>query len=479
MKLGIWQNENAFLDQVSKLGDSGGVFIASELSDSIAGLETKYIQQDDDWDYYNKTKSPTLAELKDWHNPEIRTGNKRSYFSPIVSHGADFRNEWKHTALHLKNSAKSLGGTDAVQFAMRNRDAVSLNVFITSRELDKKNLNDVNENALKVELIDEKQLQNIGTWNQDLCCKEINKNDPIWKRIQWVDRTGRINREFREPIMMYQLKMLGLQDKNITFNTDKSGEGSWKGTSEHIAQILEGTLLTTEEYITTNDWQSKRYTEIARALGKNELRIRDIKRYDGGAFKQNQLRQKKMYDPFIVRKAERKAKAGYRDTKNGDDLAYMIKKLITEDMTITQFEFKNTDAYQWLCKYENRILFNDIMEFEQLTMLRITADFKARPLVWLEKYLTKHDFNCVLARPDKTKIKEARKKAEKENRKAFLEWKAEEKGKEESFRGLTNLSIVHYLQFLISNKRYSELDESLKELRLMYDEYILEISPYK
>ena len=88
--------------------------------------------------------------------------------------------------------------------------------------------------------------------------------------------------------------------------------------------------------------------------------------------------------------------------------------------------------------------------------------------------------NCVLTRPDKTKITEARKRAEKENRKAFQTWKALEKSKprEQRYRQLTNLSIVHYLQFLISNKRYSELDESLKELRLVYDESILEISPY-
>ena len=392
MNVGIWQNENAFLDRVAKLGDNGGVFIASELSDAITGLETKYIQGDDDWDYHNKTKTPTLEELKDWHNPKLKAGAKRSYFSPIVSHGADFRNEWKHTALHLKNSSKSIGGTDAVQFAMRNRDAVSIDIFATSRELDKKNLDLVKQNALKVETINEKQLQNIGTWNRDRCCKEIDQNDPIWKRIKWVDMTGAINREFREPIIMYQLKMLGLKDENITLNTNSSGEGAWKSTEEYYEQIIEGRLLTTEEYITTNDWQNKRYTEIARELGKDKIGMKDIKRYDGGAFKQNQLRQKKMYDPFIVRQAERKAKEGYRDRKIGDDVAYMIKKLITEDMTITQFEFKHTDIFIWLCNYENRMLFNDIMEFEQLSMLKITGDFKAKPLVWLEKYLTKHDF---------------------------------------------------------------------------------------
>ena len=53
------------------------------------------------------------------------------------------------------------------------------------------------------------------------------------------------------------------------------------------------------------------------------------------------------------------------------------------------------------------------MRNENLPELCITVDDKQCPLKWLKRYLTKHNFYCVIYRPDKERKSELTKKAEK------------------------------------------------------------------
>ena len=67
------------------------------------------------------------------------------------------------------------------------------------------------------------------------------------------------------------------------------------------------------------------------------------------------------------------------------------------------------------------------MRDEYLPELCITSDDNACPLKWLERYLTKHNFYCVIYRPSKDKKAEIRKSAEKSCKKEYTDWKQAQK----------------------------------------------------
>ena len=112
--------------------------------------------------------------------------------------------------------------------------------------------------------------------------------------------------------------------------------------------------------------------------------------------------------------------------------------------------------------------------------LCITADDKAKPLNWLKKYLTAHNYDCEIYKPSKEKKAQVRKLAENSMKEEYAEWKEGQKElpKEERFRELTNQRIEHYLEFLITNKRHKELTKEMNELRLISDTWNMSIKDY-
>jgi hypothetical protein len=188
-----------------------------------------------------------------------------------------------------------------------------------------------------------------------------------------------------------------------------------------------------------------------------------------------------MFDPYVVREAK---SGGSIQNRKWNNYQNWIRKFIEDkmDKQITQFEFECSWVWQQLLKNKTEV--NAVMEYQQLSDLKITVDDKVKPLHWLKRYLVKHDFDCYLDKPDKSKLKEKRAAAKKENKKAFDEWRAEQKElikDKKSFRGLKNFQIDHFLEYILLNPwdgRYMPLSDSLSQLMLLKGEYILTVKEF-
>ena len=138
----------------------------------------------------------------------------------------------------------------------------------------------------------------------------------------------------------------------------------------------------------------------------------------------------------------------------------------------------------WQHLLENKTAVNLVMDNLQLSELKITVDDKVKPLHWLKRYLTKHDFDCVLEAPDKSRLKEIRAAARKENKAEFEKWRGEQKElfKEgSSYKGLQNYQIDHFLAFILESDNrgaYMPLSDTLSQLSIVKSDYILTIKDY-
>ena len=97
-------------------------------------------------DYFYSEKLPTLEQEEAYADTD-RQGmkNQVEIFSPIVSHGYNFRNETPRTMMYLANTTwgSKLTMTDVVQFMFRNRDQKIIDLFIHQTK-DENILNDLN-----------------------------------------------------------------------------------------------------------------------------------------------------------------------------------------------------------------------------------------------------------------------------------------------------------------------------------------------
>ena len=150
-----------------------------------------------------------------------------------------------------------------------------------------------------------------------------------------------------------------------------------------------------------------------------------------------------------------------------------------QEYMLTQNDFKYSDF--WNKALKNEKVFNRIMRDEHLPELCITSDDRAKPLLWLKRFLTRHNFDCEIERPSKTKQKEIRKLAEKSCRAEYNLWKQAQKQmpEEERYRQLKNQRIEHYLAWLVAEGRYKDLTEEMKALRSVYDEWNMTIETYE
>ena len=86
-----------------------------------------------------------------------------------------------------------------------------------------------------------------------------------------------------------------------------------------------------------------------------------------------------MNDSYIVRQAQAKKDFSPYKTKWNNYQSW-IKKFIDKNMeqTITQIEFENSWVWKQLLKNKTEV--NAVMEYQQLSGLKITVDDKAKPL---------------------------------------------------------------------------------------------------
>ena len=425
-------------------------------------------------------------------------------FSPIVSHGYNFRNETPRTAMLLLNTTEGsrMTMTDLVQFMFRNRDQKVIDLFMYEPE-DTKELEELEQIATTPAQFTSSKIRTFGTFNPALRKKVINQDDEIVKRKRSIDNIARIEKAVPRRALFLYLRWLGLTNINLIKERDCAKQ---IGISTSPQKTIDyGKFLQPVEYAEgTIDEQA--YTDICNDFGVEEITLEDISRWDNGNFKANAIRQKQMYESKTVRNSVDANKGLFGANEQFGKTQYRMGKFIKDKDVITNAEFKVSEYWQNLLKYE--YLHNKTMLDEHLPELCIKPDDKVKPLLYLKRFLEKHNFHCVIEKPNKDDKPRIRKEAEKSCRPQFQAWKLEQQPiiqlvkklknekltywdkhitrnklkeleKEIKWCGKENISIVHYLDFLIAEGRHKELTKEMKALRLIADTWVMTIKEYE
>ena len=463
----------------------GGALIVSERSNSIGKIYTNFLEKhipDITPKICNTENRLTEDEILNYHDKNTNAKERLHITSPVNSVGTDYQEQqWETTTLCFTKQTPKLTGTDIVQFALRNRPVKTLKWFAVGEE---KNLVSFNDFVLPEVRFSDMDLDDYGRWNPQLGSRTIDSNNPVAITQKYDEKKRAYELEYRLEVAWEQFYMLGLRDKNIFQSPHKElSDFKWLSNPVNIELLLQSQYLEPKQYIRSDSILDKKYTDICNAFDTKKVQLKHYYRYDNGSYEDNALRNTQMNDSYIVRQAQAKKDFSPYKTKWNNYQSW-IKKFIDKNMeqTITQIEFENSWVWKQLLK--NKIEVNAVMEYQQLSGLKITVDDKAKPLQWLKRYLVKHDFDCYLETPDKSRLVEIRKMARAENKKDFGIWRAEQKElfkTGESFNGLRNFQIDHFLAFkLIStvNGVYMPLSDSLNQLRIVKGEYILTIKDY-
>ena len=432
-------------------------------------------------DYFNSEKQPSSEQLEAYANPNKQGMTKQvEIFSPIVSHGVNFRNETTKTYLLLQNTSNMsrLDAEDISQFLWRNREQKEIHIFIYEPK-EQKTLEELEQIARTPVQITSDQEDYFGEWNRTIGKIMVNPSEPIVHIKKEADNIARIEKSLPKATTLLLLRKLGLKEENI--HRVKEDENRERFTANRITneQIIEhGRIVQSAEYSYATDYE-QRYTDICKDLGVEELTIRDVKRWDNGNFKENELRQKQMYEDRFVKDAHNRSKGIFNSNPRFGIHQYHLGTYMQDKEHITNEDFRHSEFWQMAQKYKKD--FNNTMCFEHLPELCITSDDNACPLRWLERYLTKHNFYCVIYRPSKTELAEIRKSAEKSCKAEYKLWKEAQKKleQEDRYRQLQNFRITHYLAWLVKEKKYAELTDEMNALRLIYDVWNMSIESYE
>ena len=463
--------------------EGGGALIVSEKSNSVGKIYTNFLEKHIPGitpKICNTDNRLTEDEIKQYNNQNTNANERLHITSPVNSVGTDYQEEqWDTTTLHFTNQAPKLTGTDIVQFALRNRKVKTFKWFPVGEE---KNLIHFNDFVLPEVRFSETDKEDFGTWNAEIGRRVIDPDNPLAKTQKYYEKKKAYELKYRLPVAWTEFKMLGLQDENIYISPHNDlSEFKWTNATQAIDELLQSKYLEFDQYVLSQDIRDKRYTDICNAFDTKAADRKHYFRYDNGSYQDNKLRKQQMFDQYVVRETK---SGGSIENRKWNHYQNWVRKFIEKNMEqqITQIEFEN--SWVWTQLIENITNVNAVMEYQQLSDLRIRVDDKAKPLEWLKRYLIKHDFDCYLEEPDKSKLKEIRAAARKENWEEFKIWRAEQKelfkeGK--SYRGLQNFQIDHFLAFKlinITNGGYKPLSDSLEQLRLVKGEYILTIKDY-
>ena len=465
------------------ISNGGGALIVSEKSNSVGKIYTNFLEK------HISNITPKISntdnrlsedEIKQYNNQNTNANERLHITSPVNSVGTDYQEEqWDTTTLHFTNQAPKLTGTDIVQFALRNRKVKTFKWFPVGEE---KNLIHFNEFVLQEVRFSELDLEDFGTWNAEIGRRVIDTNDPLAKTQKYYEKKKAYELKYRLPVAWTQFKMLGLQEENVYISPHKDlSEFKWTSDPKAMDELLQSKYLEFDQYLVSQNIRDKWYTDICNAFNTKAADRKHYFRYDKGSYQDNKLRKQQMFDQYVVRETK---SVGSIENRKWNNYQNWVRKFIEEKMEqkITQIEFEN--SWVWTQLLENITNVNAVMEYQQLSDLRIRVDDKAKPLEWLKRYLIKHDFDCYLEKPDKSNLKEIRAAARIENKAEFEKWRGEQKelfkeGK--SYRGLQNFQIDHFLEFKLLNPwygGYKPLSDSLSQLRLVKGSYILTIKDY-
>jgi len=469
-----------------RLNNKERVLLFSELSNSIPNvLENEFLEMVEDpnikWDYFNRDKRPSLEDTKTWCDLEKKHENQFNAFSPIVSHGYNFRNEEAITGLLIDNGSKSLPASDVAQFMWRNREQKEIDLFIT-KDKDEKKISYFEEIAINPPHLNQDQIKLFGSWDDSLGHYREDRNNKLFKNYKRTTLNATIERTFREGVLFLQLGWLGLKEANIN-HVEETYSGVVSTLS--IEEIVElGEYVEGSEYYSANRIDAK-YTRICEDLEVEELTLSQALYWDNGNFKGNKINRLRMHDNFVVKDNRIKQKGAYAYEYQWNIYQSMVKTFIElerGELLIPNVEFKESALWRKIRANEKE--FNEIMRQSFHDNLCIRTDDKAKPLNWLKRYLTAHNYHCEIDKPSKERKTELSQLAEASVKKEYAEWRTLEKEKYEdpkrsSYRGLRNIRITHYLEWLLLNERHSELTKEMKDLRNIFDEWNITIKDYE
>lgn len=478
LELNIYYDEDKFFENLNDVALSQRVLLFTDRAE--AGLKIIAERIDATTEYY-WAESPIPKEKEEAYADTNRQGmeNQVEIFSPVVSHGYNFRNETPRTMMYLANNTmkSKLSITDVVQFMFRNRDQKIIDLFIHQPK-DEITLEQLNAIAMTPAQFTSDKVRTFGTYCPIQHKKVIDTDSELVRQKRNTDNIALIEKYASLRTLILYLRWLGLPEENIK-HIKEEGSAKKSGTritSEDIVNF--GRFLRSDEYaLGTCDEQ--RYTDICKDLGKQELTLKDVAYWDSGNFRENELRHKQLTDDYFVKNAHNKGKGLFESNARFGAYQYYLWNYMKDKEYITNLDFRYSEF--WIKAIENDYIFNQTMRNENLPELCITIDDKQCPLKWLKRYLTKHNFYCVIYRPSKEDKKELTEKAQKSCAKEFKQWKEEQKAlpQEDRYRELQNFRITHYLGWLVQNEKHEDMTKEMKALRMVYDEWNMTIENYE
>ena len=408
IQLNLYPNREQFFENLNEVAKSERVLLFTDRSEK--GIKKTIENINHDVDYFWANKRPDDEQQKAYANPEENGMRSQvEVHSPYCSHGYNFRNETPRTMMLLENTGSGrLDITTIVQFMFRNRDQQIIDLYMWTPETEK-TLEQLEQIATTPAQFPSEKIRIFGKYNEALHKKVINPEDEIIKRRQWYQNKARIETGCPTKTLFLYLGYLGLTNINHIPPLDELP--SMVGTGTNIDNILNfGKLLKPAEY-SEGTIDERRYTDICKALDLEELTYKDVARYDGGDFKENEKRNRQMFADKTVRTFANQQKGIFAENSRFGFHQYYLGQFMKELKHITNAEFKQSDWWRNALKYEYH--FNQTMLNEGYQEFCITPDDKARPLSWLKRFLTKHNFYCVIQRPDKSEKTALRKLAEK------------------------------------------------------------------
>lgn len=474
IEIKVYPNKDQFLEALNTEAKSQRAIVLSDMGERAITSFGKNLEHS--YECYYREKPPPKEKTLAYNKPNEQGMTEQiEVFSPIASHGFSFRNETPNTFAYFNNT-NLLDGESIIQMLFRNRDQKTIHLFIAQPKEVKK-MEQLKQIARMSAQFTPKQEEDFGTWNRLLGKLTIDTNRAEIIRKGSLNNIARIEQSLPWEVALFYLRELGIKDENIVFIAEDEKRRRYKRNNISKEEILElGKFVQLAEYPTADAF-AQRYTEICNDLGIEELTMKEIVRWDGGNFRENEIRHKQIKSERFVKDAQMKAKGIFNHTNFALQQHHLFEYMKNRN-TITNYDFRHSEFWQKALEYEKD--FNRTMAIAGLKELCISTDDKQCPLRWLKRYLIKHNFYAEIYRPSKENKSAIRKLAEKSCREDFLKWKEEEKAKEveDRFRNLKNHSVIHYLQYLVANERQAELTEEMRALHLIYDEWNITIETY-
>ncbi|MDB2448606.1 hypothetical protein N9W93_05700, partial [Gammaproteobacteria bacterium] len=281
-----YPNTDQFFEKLNEDAKSQRVILLTDYSNGAKSI-VKRIEHS--VDYFNADKPPSSEQLEAYANPNKQgMTHKVEIFSPIVSHGVNFRNETTKTYLLFQNTTSGrLDAEDTSQFLWRNREQKEIHTYIYEpKEL--KTLKELEQIARTPVQITSEQADYFGEWNRTMGKIMVNPSEPMVHIKKEANNIARIEKSLLKATTFLYLRRLGVPQKNIHRVPEDENRARFTANRITNEQIIEhGSFVQSAKYSYATDYE-QRYTDICNAFGVEEITIKDVKRWDNGNFKENE-----------------------------------------------------------------------------------------------------------------------------------------------------------------------------------------------